>query len=108
MPRVVDYSETLELLDSWVGLQVLALAHSQALGEAMSHTQLAVEGKLGALQMVSNHIDPNADSVAAYPLADGNTAIYLSSGDFAQAALLHERHINIGFKHDFHIEIQLL
>jgi hypothetical protein len=106
-PRPLDYREALDLLDSWTGKNVLALSHSQVPGKTMSHTQLAVEGELGPLQMVDNQIDSNADSVAAYSLGDGNTAVYLSSGDFERAILLSERHVNIAFRDNFHIELQL-
>lgn len=105
----LDYRETLDLLVEWHGRDVYVISHSQAPGETESHTQVTVKGSLGELQMVDNAIDPNADSVAGFPVGDDpRNAIYLSPGDFVRTMRLRPGHINIKFAHDFHIEVHLL
>jgi len=108
IPPPIDYRETLEVLSSWTGREVLVMAHSQAPGVPMSHTQVTLSGTLGELQMVDNLIDPTVQSVAGFGVGDSRmNAVYLSPGDFVHTIRLSERHLNIKFAHDFHIEIQL-
>lgn len=108
IPAPLDYSGTLEVLDSWTGRRVLVIAHSQAPGQPQSHTQAVVTGVLGPLEMADNAIDPNVEGVAAYAVGGGPNGFYLSSGDFLHAMPLGDGHINIKFCHDFHIEVQLI
>jgi hypothetical protein len=102
----LDYSATLDLLAEWVGREVEVTAHSQAPGQPMSHSQVAMRGTLGPIEMVHNYIDTYAVSVAALRVGEGRS-VYLSAGDFAHTTLVRDReHINIKLRHDVHIEVR--
>jgi hypothetical protein len=105
----LGYDATLDALAALEGTDVLVIAHSQAPGEPQSHTQVVLRGKLGPVKMVDNLIDGNTMSVAAYKVgSDPMNTFYLSVGDFVHTMKLPglDRHFNIKFEHDFHIEIQ--
>lgn len=105
----LDFAGTLDVLADWAGREVLVIAHSQAPGQPLSHTQVTARGALGDVEMVDNQIDQTVQSVAAYKVGDGPmNAIYLSTGDFVHTMRLGDGHINIKFAHDFHIEVQLV
>lgn len=107
----LDYAATLEALAALEGRNVLVIAHSQAPGLPMSHTQLVLSGELGAVEIVDNVIDGNTASVAAYRVGSDRpeNAFYLSVGDFVHTMRIPigQEHLNIKFAHDFHIEVQL-
>jgi hypothetical protein len=105
----LDFRATLDFLAEWVGREVLVIAHSQAPGEPMSHSQVTMRGTLGEIQMLDNRIDETVHSVAALKVGhEVMNAVYLSPGDFVHTMKLPERkQMNITFAHDFHIEVQL-
>jgi hypothetical protein len=105
--KALDYAKTLEMLAAWEGRDVIVLSHSQLPGDRGSHSQVSLRGQLGRLGMVENLIHSDSDSVATFDVGAPPNAIYIDPGDFVHTMLLSEGHINIRFKHNFHIEVQL-
>src|SRR4051794_39610223 len=87
----LDFLSTLDLLASWSGREVQVIAAQHAPGEPLSHTQTVVSGVLGSVQMVDNHIDATADSVAAYSVGTQDNGFYISPSGFRRTQPLPGR-----------------
>lgn len=86
---------------------MLTYAGGHAAGSGnLSHSELAVRGKLGRMQMVDNQIERDVGSVAAFAVgSDPGTGFYLRVGDFVQGVRLPGgKGLGVRFAHDFLIE----
>lgn len=108
MHAPLSFSETLDWLAGWNGRGVLVVARVEPPGNPGSHSQLTQRGLLGPVQMVDNQIDPGTESVAAYEVEGTKGGLYVSPEDFVRAVALSDGHLKLTFKHDLHIEVQLV